>query len=485
MNANKRTMLCARAAVALVLEFSARQAGADTPDTMPKKPAPASFPAVAAGWGPELGNGLMASRWAEDWSEARQKGTAPQFKAMPVGDAMALTLSGEARLRLDSYHRAQLQNGKDYEQGLFRGILGADLRVTPGFRLFGELGTAQVRGQASTMPANFRNTVSMQQAFIEASHKFDGGLFGIMLGRQEFSDGPRQLISLSDGANLHRTWNGARFFVHAGRIRIGAFDLRVTRLGPGRFDEQVNPGERLKGVNAGFALESTPAASTYIEPFWYATQNQNFRLGGSTGTDRRDTVGVRLWGQQGRFRYDWTAARQTGSSLQRTVDAWGLFAIQSVVLLKDGWRPRLTTRIDAASGGGTSGPGNVRAFNPLYGSSSYLGEGQFLSLSNLLLVTPGITVSPDAQSNISVEYGIARRLVESDPAYGGGMRAYAGTQNISGKSLGGLLRVNGTWSISRQLTLFLSYEDMHAGPVLAHAGLHSGHYLCGGATYRY
>ena len=59
------------------------------------------FPYNAAGWGPELGNGMFVSRWAEDWTGALETGNPPRFKAMPVGSVASLTLSGEVRVRYD------------------------------------------------------------------------------------------------------------------------------------------------------------------------------------------------------------------------------------------------------------------------------------------------------------------------------------------------------------------------------------------------
>ncbi len=45
-------------------------------------PTPADpYPLNAAGWGPEVGNGLLVSRWAEDWTALRAAGNAPPLKS--------------------------------------------------------------------------------------------------------------------------------------------------------------------------------------------------------------------------------------------------------------------------------------------------------------------------------------------------------------------------------------------------------------------
>jgi hypothetical protein len=451
--------------------------------------APAAFdpyPLSAAGWGPEAGNGLFFSRWAEDWSGTRAAGEASPLKAMPLGGEASLTLSAEIRLRYDTFDNGQLTPGHDYQQGLLRSVLGAELRLNPDLRLYGEIGTGQVEGGSSTVPATFQNDASLQQLFIDARRHVGPALVGAMVGRQEFADGPRQLISLSDGPNLHRTWNGVRLYAHGPRWRLGAFDLSATRLEPGFFDEEIDDTERLRGLNASFILRPGPRDSNiYLDPFWIHSDNDTYRSGGSSGNDDRDTFGARLWGRQGDLRFDWTLARQTGDFTDGDIEAWGLFAVQSLSLSDKGWKPRLTSHIDVASGGGADESGTRKGFNQLYASSSYLGEGRFLSLSNLLLIAPGISASPTPKTNLSIEYGFARRLSEDDAVYAGGMRPYPGTQNVPGHEIGGLLRIAASWSVTEQVTLLLNYEHLAAGDILKRAHLPSGSYGYLGATFRF
>ncbi|MFC5568739.1 alginate export family protein [Lysobacter yangpyeongensis] len=461
------------------------QAGALAP--VPADP----YPLMAAGWGPESGRGLMASRWAEDWSGVRNAGRAPAFKAMALGDAARLTLSSEVRLRHAVSDNAKLVRGDDFAQTQLRAIVGADLRVDPHLRVYGELGTARVDTRRATATPNFRNDLALQQLFADMHvvGRRDGAgdtLLGVMIGRQEFSDGPRQLISLSDGPNLHRSWNGVRLYAHGARYRVGAFDLRATRLGHGGFDETTDHAEALRGLTASFIVSRGEGPNTYLDPFWFHTTNPRLRVAGRTGRDDRDTIGARLWGRVGAARFDWTAVRQSGNSIDgRRIDAWGIFAVQSLALSDDGWKARMTSRVDVASGGGAYGSGPIRDFHPLYASSNYLGEGQFLGLSNLLMVTPGIALSPTPHTTLSFEYGHARRLRTNDAVYAGGLRAYAGTQDVSGHDVGRLARVSGNWNATPNLSLSMNVEHFATGDALARAGYPSGHYAYVSATYRY
>jgi hypothetical protein len=459
---------------------------AGTAEAGSQAPVPADpYPLMAAGWGPESGGGLMASRWAEDWAGLRNAGRAPAFKAITLRDDSQLTLSAEVRLRYVVSGNGLLLRGNDFGQLQLRAIAGADLRLDPHLRVYGEVGMGQVAGRRDAAMANFRNDASLQQLFIDARTTAGGTMAGAMLGRQEFSDGPRQLISLSDGPNLHRSWNGVRLYVHGTHSRWGAFDLRATRLGSGGLDERVAGNQRLQGLAASFIVSGGGGPNTYLEPFWYHTVTPN-GMDGSAGQDVRDTVGARLWGRVGQVRFDWTVARQGGRTPDhRRIDAWGLFAVQSLALSESGWKPRLTSHFDLASGGDPGDGRALRSFSPLYASSNYLGEGQFLALSNLLMVAPGITLAPSPTTTLTFEYGHARRFSGSAPVYAGGMRPYAGTEAMEGHYIGSLFRFSGSWSARPNLTVAANLEQFSAGGVLARAGYPSGRHGYLSATYRY
>jgi MFS family permease len=302
------------------------------------------YPPAAAGWGPPVRKGQFISRWAEDWTGARAAGMAPRLKAMPLGGEASLTLNAEARLRHDTYANALLTRGNDFRQTLFRGTLGTDLRLDRRLRLYGEVGSGQVAGRRRVAGPNFQNDASLQQLFIDARGRVGTTLLGAMVGRQELADGPRQLLSVSDGPNVHRTWNGVRLYAHGRRLRVGVFDLRVTRQARGAFDEAIDRAERLRGVNGSLLVARGTAGANvynvYLDPFWIHSEHPAFRAAGRTGShdrDERDTFGARLWGRRGHLAIDWTLARQVGRSRQRDVDAWGLFAVQSLALCDAAW----------------------------------------------------------------------------------------------------------------------------------------------------
>jgi hypothetical protein len=392
-----------------------------------------------------------------------------------AGDASALTFGGEARLRYTMLRNARLVPGNDSAQAQFRGLVHVDYRAGPRFRLYGEAGTGQVDRDRDATSASLQNRASLQQLYIDVATGADSDAtrFGAMLGRQEFAEGPRQLVSAGDGANLRRTWNGVRAYAQAAGYKVTLFEFRATRLAAGAFDESVRGDTLLRGAMADIALAHR-GGDAMLQPFWLHTTMQATAANGG-GIDTRDTLGARLTGSRGPMRWGWTIARQQGRAGARDAHAWGLFAVQGLSLSTRGWKPRLTSHVDFAS----------RDFNPLYASSSYLGEGQFLGLANLLLVAPGIAVSPSPRTTLSLEFGHARRVASDAPAYAGATRAYAGTASAGGRHIGNLTRLAAEWKASRHWSFNASFERLAAGSVLDQAGFASGSYVQVGGTVRY
>lgn len=402
-------------------------------------------------------------------------GVSPTALAVGVNDdavsdasaeTRALTFGGEGRLRYENLQAARLVRGNDTTQADLRGLVFADYRPTSRLRLRGEIGTGQLARDRDSASASLQNRAALQQLFMDIRNGRDaeGGkvLLGATIGRQEFADGPRQLLSAGSGSNLRRTWNGVRGYARSGRYDVALFVLRATRLAPGAFDDRIRGDTTLAGATGRIAS---------LQPFWYHT---TMPLAGKR--DTRDTLGLRLQGRRGAARWDWTLARQQGNAAGRDVRAWALFAVQDVALSDTGWKPRLTSHVDVASGGASAGGGTLRDFHPLYASSSYLGEGQFLALSNLLLVAPGIAVSPTAHTTLSFEYGRAQRMAGDGVVYASGMRAYAGTDSARGRHIGDLARFGANWAASPQLSLSVTVEHLEAGAVLRRAGFASGSY---------
>jgi len=450
------------------------------------------YPIEAAGYGNPSGD-FFVSRWVEDWSKLKAKGKAPALKAMPLfgRDDITLTLSGEMRLRSLMYDNGGLRKDDNYHEFIFRAIAGADLHLGDHFRIYAELGHGDHDGDGNptvnSVSASYENDLSVQQIFGEARTNIGSALVGIQGGRFEFADGPKQLMSVSNGPNLHRTWNGARFYLMTDKVRVGAFAGEVTKLGTGTFDEGIDRGEQLQAITTSFVLSHKNGINLFFDPAMYHRELDAGVAGITTGRDVRYTYGSRLWGKVGPLNLDVMGYRQTGTHIGRDVKAWMSSAAVNYLLTPKGIRPRIGFRIDLGSGGRGDQlkTGTVPGFDVVYQSTSYLSEGHLLGYTNLQLFSPTVAITPIKNVTINAEYDLVRRMSTHDAFYAQGNKPYAGTANVAGKTVGNYGRLIAEWEVTHNVAFELEGDLLKAGKVMHEANLPSSKFLLLSLDLRY
>ena len=451
------------------------------------------YPIEADGWGTSSGN-LFSSRWVEDWTKLKAEGKAPPLKAMPIiGDEVYLTLNGELRIRSHHYDNGLANKGDDYHEVTDRVELGADLHIGDHFRIYGELDHGDTRGEGTpsvnALTPAYQNKLAAQQIFGEARDRIGDVLFGVIGGRFEYNDGPRQLLSINNGPDERVTWNGAQFYLHTDRFRFGAFTGRPTLEEFGFLNGIVNPAVKLQTITASIAVEKPDKDhNLYLDPLYYHFYNAAGLAGATTGNDRRETYGARIWGKQGPFVFDWMAFRQTGDHIGRPISAWMASLDQNVQIGDSAFKPHFGVRIDLASGGdGFKKNGAIHDFNPIYQGTSYLGEGHLIGYSNLFMVSPTVGISPLKNLRINAEYDMVRRLAQNDAVYFFGQppHPYARTQTVSGYDVGGYGRLIIDWNVTQNIDFTIEGDHLTAGEVLERAGFHHANYAMLSLDFRY
>jgi hypothetical protein len=451
------------------------------------------YPIEAAGYGNASGD-FFTSRWVEDWSKLKAAGKAPPLKAMPLfgRDDITLTLSAEARLRSLMYGDGGLHKGNDYHEFIFRAVAGADLHIGDHFRVYAELGHGDHAGDGNptvnSVSASYENDLSVQQIFGEARTHIGTGLIGLQGGRFEFSDGPKQLMSVSNGPNLHRTWNGARFYYMNDWFRFGAFAGEVTQLGAGTFDEHIDHGEQLQAITTSFVLSHKNGVNLFFDPAMYHRELDAGVAGVTTGRDVRYTYGSRLWGKIGPLNIDVMGYRQTGTHIGRDVKAWMSSGAINYLLTSKGIRPRIGFRVDLASGNHNDQlktGGTIGGFDVVYQSTSYLSEGHLLGYTNLQLFSPTVAFTPIKGVTINAEYDLVRRMSTGDAFYAQGSKPYPGTANVAGKTVGNYGRLIAEWEVTHNIAFELEGDLLKAGKVMHEANLPTSKFLLLSLDLRY
>lgn len=462
-----------------------------TPERAPANPAIRSYPRQADGHGIKL-SGYNTSRWAEDWKGMRDPKKRDDFldrlKYIPIdsdGDIYA-TLSGEARLRTTIVSNPSLVESPYRREDLLRLVGGADVHAGP-FRFYGELAHGGLAGINYGVPAGkSRNDLIVQQAFAEVGGQVGAVTLGVRYGRQGFTDGSPQILAIRDDNSILFVEQGVRAWAQLSRYRVDMFDFHHVTLGTGGTSDDVSDkGTRFSGVTMGMVLADSKTKKLFLDPYAWRERNSKARWGSTTARETRRHWGVRLWGSVKDLTIDWTVDRQTGDFNGRDIDAWSAYIAQTYQLSKKGLAPKIGVHVDYGSGGGAYGKGTIHNGRFVTGGAIAYSYQGALSPSNLVQISPNITISPAKTLDLTTEYQRSYRATESDAVYKGSGAAYAGTQLIPGKHIGDAIRFQASWKIAPRITVITRYEHFQPAGPLQKIKLTGSHYLSGWISLRF
>lgn len=448
----------------------------------------AKFPPANNGGPARLGKGpYYISRWAEDWSYLRDpskvKDPLDRLKFIPLNpdESIYLSLNGSLRLGFNSYDNPGLsRTAQAVNAGLYKAVIGADLHVGPHLRFYGELASSGLGGQNFTpLRAYSRSDLYVQQAFGELSGSFAGADLGARIGRQEFTDGPAQIVSIRDIPNLHYEFDGGRVWANWSKFRVDVIDFSSVRYDVGVLTTSTNRDEHLSGVNTSFVLPPVGGSKLFFDPFFFNYRNAAKKWGATVGHDDIAVYGGRLHGDWGRLRFDWMGERQAGDYMGRDVRAFAAYTSQSWLVANNRFQPRIGFHADVASGGGAFGKGTLHDADFLFGKSPYFSDGLFVVGQNVVDFAPNFTFNARKNVVVTGEFEKLWRYDDHDAVYPSSKIPYAGTQLVPGSAIGDLFRLKANWAISPRVTLSAATEYLKAGEVLKEA--HFGNALFTGA----
>lgn len=460
----------------------------------PATPSVIGYPAAANGDGATVA-GYNLSRWAEDWRKMRlpenRDDILDRLKFLPIDDDgdVYVTLSGEARARVNHTTNPNLREARAQRQDIRRLVAAADVHVGPHLRGFVEMAHGGISGvELGSPPATLRNAVTVQQSFVDVAATTGAVNLGVRYGRQEFADGPNLLVSSRDNNTIRYTLNGWRAWARGPTMRVDAFDLKPTQYGDlGPDDDVIDPARRFSGVTMGFVVPTTwfGGSKLYFDPFLWRRRNDVGAWGGRIGPAERFYLGTRLWGDAGRWAIDWTVNHQWGSYINQDIDAWQVFLAQTYRLGAARNAPRVGVHFNYASGGGGYGDGKLRNAYAPFGNNIYYSYQLFLTPSNLIAVAPNVTVSPASNLRVTAEYMLTWRDNVRDAVYRANGQPFAGTQLVPDAKIADVIRLQAVWTLSPRLSVTGRYEHLAAGPSLTKANFRSSDFLAGWISFRF
>jgi hypothetical protein len=326
--------------------------------------------------------------------------------------------SGQWRLRGEGWagFAAGAPAGVTHDDGfaLSRLKLKGEFHLRGAFALVAEAKSslATDRSLPGGTRASDEDVIDMQQLFGELRGTAAGTAAALKAGRFELALGRERLVSPSDWTNSGRTFQGARTAFTHGTSTLQAFWVRPVIMRQ-RLADGPDSTRQFYGAEFAHAF-----AHARIEAYWLRNESFAATVNGTTGAERRHTIGARVNRQPapGRPDADVELAWQTGSLGGAPVRAW-MIGSQAGWTLAGSLGARVYAGFDAASGDKASG-GSVQTFNQLYPlGHAYLGYIDVHGRQNILDWSAGVSAKPARNWAVQLDGHEFHRASTSDALY--------------------------------------------------------------------
>lgn len=389
------------------------------------------------------------------------------------------SLGGEVRYQYQDYERALLGvDGKDSPNSMLQQRLriSGDLNLSNGLRVFAELGDNREFFAERDTPVN-RGKTDVQQMFVELStHDPAYGTTQLRLGRFVMPLGSLRLVGLREGVNHRYTYDGAKVtWLTPGQSHWELFSVNPTRVDPEQFDDQRDKTQDFSGVYGAHVWQ--PLGSQ-VDVFAYSMGRDRTRYTSGSGEERRNTYGVRFYGQQGRWDHDIEAAVQNGSSGGQRIRAWALMAQAGYTFADSRYTPRLGIRANAFSGDDDRDDNTLGDFvAPAVASGLLFTDANWFTATNMVNIAPVLSTkfSPAVKAEVNIDY-LMRQSTDDGIYYlpaNGPLAPSQGSARHIATNYNFIL----DWRINRFATVHGMYTHASAGRALEDIGGKSSDYI--------
>lgn len=442
-------------------------------------------------------------RWAEDWSNLRDPKNRidimDPLKYIPLNGTGSIYLTLSGNFRHHGMYDQKAFFGTMKQSPAYRSTLrwtaGADLHLGEHLRLYGELISGQAAGinYFGYTGGRWRHKLDAQQAFVEIKAHLLKARMGLLIGRMNFLDLPPYVSGGGLFPNYPLSFNGVRYYSFWKNFRVDLFNFTGTNTPYSPpFHYQVGYKTRLFGAYTSYALPQMgfmPKSShIFIDTFYLGYLLANSYIVKTTGTQagstRRDTPGMRIWGNFGPWEFSFGGMYQGGyfhtanHGPTRSISAYS-FNTQLSYRFSNLWgRPTLGIQADDISGGDTrkGETGSWGNFlSPWTQSPYYLDFSGYIINSNIIHVGPIASITPTKTTSLTLRIPAIWRNNVHDASYNIFNQSY--NFRPQGSYVATIPQANFTWRFTRHVVLTLDGEYIFASKSMIRAGASSGAFV--------
>jgi len=396
----------------------------------------------------------------------------PPVKNIALDDSgcFHLSLGADLRERYESYQEPGfgLRGISQDDYLLQRVLLSADLQAGKDLRVFFQLGSHLETGKQSPGPTDI-DEFDIQQAYVDFGWSLDSGSKLLLrTGRQEITLGSGRLVSVRDGANIRRSFDGGRLGFTSGGMKVDAFAVRTVELQVGGLNDETNSGESLWGLYGVLPLEILPGG--HADFYYLGLDRHDAVFEQGTALEKRHSFGTRLWGNPGAWDYNYEAVIQCGTFGSADILAWTIATDTGYTFGSLPWKPRIGLKADIASGDPDANDDRLATFNALFPKQPYFSEASLLAPSNLIDLHPSLKLQLTDELSLTADWDFFWKQRGGDAIYSPPGRPLVAAGSSDSRYIGSQANVGIEWQLAVTTSWALYYSHFLAGPAVTDAG---------------
>lgn len=381
-------------------------------------------------------------------------------------DDWYLSLGGEVKERFESWRNPNWGEADKEDQYLLqRFMIHADLHAGPA-RAFVQLRSAFKTGGSAPEPID-QDSLDLQQGFIDVRLSPVAPVT-IRLGRQELLYGSTRLVSVREGANIRRSFDGMKTMVKIDSWAVDAWITQPVNIQDGLFNDQTSTDRAFWGAYAVYKWRSSLLTS--LDLYYLGIRKDDATYNQGKNDEVRHTVGIRPWGTTGNWDYDLELTYQFGKFGHADINAWMAATNSGYTFHSLRFKPRMGLKIEIASGDRNPENSSLQTFNPLFHNSFLFNETDLVGLSNLFDIHPYISFWPRKNVWWSFDWAFFWRENTDDAVYNNVMQIQRRPTKSSSPSTGSTASSFIRWQVTPHLSLYGAYSHFFSGPFIKETG---------------
>ncbi|NRS87802.1 hypothetical protein HNQ02_000709 [Flavobacterium sp. 7E] len=370
---------------------------------------------------------------------------------------LSISVGGEVRNQYQFFENENWGNAAIDSDGflLNRALFHLDLKLNNKFRMFIQLQSSSSLSRINPNSVE-RNELDIHQLFLDYYFNTENAKMTIRLGRQEVLFGSQRLVSVREGPNSRRAFDGIKWNYDLKNSSLSAFYLQAVVNVPNIFDDKITYSNKLYGT---YNVFKKMALVHNIDLYFLGNYIQKAQYSNVAGTENRYSLGTRIWNNTPTWSYDLEAVYQFGNSNGQTISAYTLSSNTSYAFSKT----KIGLKTELVSGDDKKDDHNLNTFNPLFPKGAYFGLAALIGPENLIDIHPYMEHNITRKVVMGLDYDFFWRYSLNDGIYGAKVKPIFNNTDSNHRNIGTQLGLNFDYKVNPFLDLVIEGTWFNTG----------------------